>query len=203
MPRVFNPEFPVLGHGVHDRSKESRTRDSAQPEWVSDPARSCTGRNRSSAAARLACAALVLLLGGCEGLFTGSRESVHTLTQADDGSFAPVRLDLNPDMNPVAFNFRGSTLASNAEMDRWNSYRATLSLNGAPIATGSFNINNPGTNQMPQGGDFAHTMLIVTVPQAGNYELSIMVAKAKEITIESPKLEVRRNVELPPGTKPQ
>src|SRR5688572_6568159 len=135
--------------------------------------------------ARLACWTLALLLAGCEGLFTGSRESVYSLTQGEDGSFAPVQLELNPDMNPVAFNLRGSTVASHTEMDRWNSYRATLSLNGAPIATGSFNINNPGTNQMPQGGDFAHTMLIVSVPQAGNYELSIMVAKAKEITIES------------------
>jgi hypothetical protein len=159
--------------------------------------------SRGARRARLACCALIFLLGGCEGLFTGSRESVHDLAQGDDGSFAPVKLDLNPDMNPVAFNLRGSTLASHTEMDRWNSYRATLSLNGAPIATGSFNINNPGTNQMPQGGDFAHTMLIVSVPQAGNYELSIMVAKPKEITIESPKLEVRRNVELPPATKTQ
>jgi hypothetical protein len=158
---------------------------------------------RSSRRARLACCALALLLAGCEGLFTGSRESVHTLTQGDDGSFGPVQLELNPDMNPVSFNLRGSTVASHTEMDRWNSYRATLSLNGAPIATGSFNIHNPGTNQMPQGGDFAHTMLIVSVPQAGNYELSIMVAKPREITIESPKLEVRRNVELPPGTQTQ
>ncbi|MPZ42710.1 MAG: hypothetical protein GEV05_04745 [Betaproteobacteria bacterium] len=160
-------------------------------------------RNRGMMRARLACAALVLLLAGCEGLFTGARESVHTLMQGDDGSFAPVRLDLDPDMNPIAFNLRGTTVAAYAEMDRWNSYRATLSLDGAPIATGSFNINNPGTNQMPQGGDFAHTMLIVSVPQAGNYELSVLVAKPKEITIESPRLEVRRNVELPPGTKTQ
>ena len=179
------------------------TRDIRHAGWVDDSPRGFASRNRGSIGARLACAALALLLGGCEGLFTGSRESVHTLTQGGDGSFAPVRLDLNPDMNPIAFNLRGSTVALDAEMDRWNSYRATLSLDGAPIATGSFNINNPGTNQVPQGGDFAHTMLVVKVPQAGNYELSIMVAKPKEITIETPKLEVRRNVELPPGTKPQ
>jgi hypothetical protein len=144
---------------------------------------------------------LILLLGGCEGLFTGARESVHPLTQIEDGSFTPVRLDLTPEMNPIAFNLRGSTVAAHAEMNRWNSYRATLSLDGAPIATGSFNINNPGSNEMPQGGDFAHTMLIVSVPQAGSYELSVMVAKPKEITIESPRLEVRRNVEPPPSTK--
>ncbi|MCC7079711.1 MAG: hypothetical protein IT530_03485 [Burkholderiales bacterium] len=44
-------------------------------------------------------------------------------------------------------------------------------------------------------------MLVVSVPQRGSYELHILVAKPKEITIESPKLEVRRNVELPPGAK--
>jgi hypothetical protein len=158
---------------------------------------------RPRARAGIACAALLFMLGGCEGLFTGERESKHTLTQNEDGSFAPVRLDLDPSMNPIAFNLRGSTVAAHAEMDRWNSYRATLSLDGAPVATGSFNINNPGTNQMPQGGAFAHTMLIVSVPQTGSYELSIMVAKPKEITIESPTLEVRRNVELPPSTKGQ
>jgi hypothetical protein len=44
-------------------------------------------------------------------------------------------------------------------------------------------------------------MLIVSVPRAGDYALSIQVAKPKEITIESPRLEVRRNVE--PATPPR
>ena len=54
---------------------------------------------------------------------------------------------------------------------------------------------------MPQGGAFAKTMLIVSVPRAGEYELSIVVAKPREITIESPRLEVRRNIQLPDDAK--
>lgn len=145
--------------------------------------------------------ATVALLAGCEGLFTGEAETVHVLTQAEDGSFAPVRVALDPEMNPVAFNLQGSTVASPAESGRWNSYRASLLLDGAPIATGSFNVNNAGIDQMPQGGAFAKTMLIVSVPRAGEYELSIVVAKPREITIESPRLEVRRNIQLPDDAK--
>ena len=55
--------------------------------------------------------AAALLATGCEGLFTGARESVHALTEDADGSFAPVRLQLDPDMNPIAFNLRGGTVA--------------------------------------------------------------------------------------------
>jgi hypothetical protein len=140
-------------------------------------------------------AALLLARAGCEGLVTGERDSVHPLTQAEDGSFAPVQLTLDPAMNPIAFNLKGSTVANNLESGRWNSYRASLTLAGAPIATGSFNVNNRGSNDTAEGGDFATTMLIVAVPQAGTYELSIQAAKPKEITVESPRLEVRRKVQ--------
>jgi hypothetical protein len=141
--------------------------------------------------------AAALAAAGCEGLFTGTRESAHALSQSADGSFAPVRLELNPEMNPIAFNLRGATVAAQAESGRWNSYRATLALHGAPIATVSFNVNNRGTSAHEEGGDFATTMLIVSVPQAGEYELSIVVARPKEITIESARLEVRRNTKPP------
>lgn len=144
------------------------------------------------------CGVLVLLLAACEGLFTGSRDSTQPLTQADDGSFAPVKLQLNPEMNPIAFNLHGNTVANQLESEHWNAYRATLTLNAAPVATGSFNINNTGVRDHEQGGAFAKTMLFVSVPQAGEYELTIALAKPKEITIEAPKLEVRRNTQPPP-----
>jgi hypothetical protein len=140
-------------------------------------------------------AALLLALAGCEGLFTGERDSVHPLTQAEDGSFTPVQLTLDPAMYPIAFNLKGGTVANVTESGRWNSYRASLTLAGAPIATGSFNVNNRGDKDTAEGGDFATTMLLVSVPQAGDYELSIQLAKPKEITIQSPRLEVRRKVE--------
>ncbi len=140
----------------------------------------------------------LLYLAGCEGLFTGTRETSQPLVQMEDGSFVSVKLQLAPDMNPIAFNLLANTAAITLEGQHWNSYRATLSLNGAPIATRSFNINNTGTGYSPQGGAFAQTMLIATVPQAGEYELTIALAKPKEITIEDPRLEIRRNVQTQP-----
>ena len=113
----------------------------------------------------LACAAAVFL-AACEGLFTGARESIHPLTQQQDGGFAPVRITLDPEMNPIAFNLKGATLDSPSEAGRWNAYRATLLSDGAAVATGQFNVNNTGTDQMPQGGAFATTMLIASVPRA-------------------------------------
>lgn len=141
-----------------------------------------------------ACAAAALV-AACEGLFTGARESVHPLAQQEDGGFAPVRLRLDPEMNPIAFNLKGASVDSPLESGRWNAYRATLLVDGTPVASGQFNVNNTGTDQMPQGGTFAITMLIASVPRAGEYELAIQPTKPKEITVESPQLEVRRNVQ--------
>jgi hypothetical protein len=152
-------------------------------------------RQRAVAAA----AAAILVLSGCEGLFTGERESVQALTERTDGSFQPVHLELAPAMNPIAFNLKGSTVAHFAESGRWNAYRATLSLDGTPVASGRFNVNNPGTRETEEGGEFATTMLFASVPRDARYELAIEPLQPKEITIESPRLEVRRNTELPPA----
>jgi hypothetical protein len=148
---------------------------------------------------RFAVIALALmLLAGCEGLFTGTKEIDQPLTQAADGSFAPAKVQLTPDMNPLAFNFHGETIPNLAESTRWNSYRATLTFAGSAVASGSFDINNPGAREQEHGGPFAQTMFYVSVPQAGEYELTIVPVRPKEITIENPRLKVRRNVQPPP-----
>jgi hypothetical protein len=140
-----------------------------------------------------------VLLAGCEGLFTGERDSKQPLAQADDGSFTAVKLTLNPDMNPIALNLHGETIAHPDESERWNSYRAALTLNGATVAGGTFTINNPGTRpDQPHGGPFRQTMLFASVPQAGEYELTIMLTQPKAITIQSPVLEIRRNTQPQP-----
>lgn len=143
---------------------------------------------------------LLLLIGvsACEGLFTGSRESVHSLTESSDGGYTAVRLTLDPEWNPIAFNLKGATVATPLESGRWNSYRAILVASGAPIATGRFDVNNGGTAHHEEGGDFAITMLFASVPTRGEYELRIEPAKPKEITIQSPRVEVRRNTQPPP-----
>ena len=147
--------------------------------------------------ARLLLAALMLLLSACEGLFTGTGEIRQPLTEAEDGGFAPVTLALTPEMNPIAVNFHGETVPSPLESGRWNDYRATLTLAGATIASGAVSINNAGTKRHDQGGAFAQTMFYVSVPQAGDYELTIMPTKPKEITIQTPRVEVRKNVQPP------
>ena len=146
-----------------------------------------------------AVAAALILLSACEGLFTGSRELDQPLRQAEDGSFAPVTMQLTPQMNPMAFNLRGETIPNIAESTRWNTYRATLTHNGATVASGEFSVNNPGAREQEHGGPFARTMFYVSVAQAGEYQLAIAPTKPKEITIESPRIEVRRNVQ-PPAT---
>ena len=153
-------------------------------------------------AGRTIALAALLALTACEGLFTGSREISQPLTQSEDGSFAPVKVRLTPEMNPIAFNLHGETVPNIMESTRWNSYRATLTLDGTSIASGAFNINNPGAREQEHGGPFAQTMFYASVPQAGDYELTIVPTKPKEITIEAPRVELRRNVQ-PPAAKAQ
>jgi len=150
----------------------------------------------------MAVAAALLVLAACEGLFSGSRETSQPLTQAADGSFAPLRFQLTPEMNPIAFNLHGETVPNIMESTRWNSYRATLTLDGTTVASGAFNVNNPGAREQEHGGPFAQTMFYVSVPRAGEYELAIAITGPKEITIEAPRVELRRNVQ-PPAAKAQ
>lgn len=143
-------------------------------------------------------AASCLLLAACEGLVTGDQASTHALTQNTDGGFEPVTLQLTPDMNPVAVNFKGMTVANPAENSRWNTYTARLARGDSVIATKSVTVNNTGTENNPQGGPFAHTLFFVTVPEAGDYQFTLEPTRPREITIEEPRIEVRRNTQPPP-----
>lgn len=152
----------------------------------------------SRALRRAAAIAALVCLAGCEGTITGQQVIDQPLVQNEDGSFAPVKMELAPDMNPVAVNFRGVTIANPQESERWNAYVANLTRNGASVASASFTINNPGTRDNDQGGPFVKTLFFVTVPEAGEYELTLGVTRPKEITIQEPRLEVRRNTQPPP-----
>lgn len=143
-------------------------------------------------------ALLLAPLAGCEGLVTGDQAVTHALTPNDDGSFGPVKLELTPEMNPVAVNFKGSTIAHPNESSRWNTYAARLSRDGTTIASANVTINNTGTRDNDHGGPFAHTLFFVTVPEAGDYELTLDLARPKEITIEAPTIEIRRNTQPAP-----
>jgi hypothetical protein len=147
---------------------------------------------------RTAVGAALLAFAACEGMVTGQQVFQQPLTQNEDGSFAPVRFNLTPEMNPVAVNFKGMTIAHPDESAHWNSYVANLAHRGAVVASSSFDINNPGTRDNDHGGPFAQTLFFVTVPEAGEYELSIRVSRPQEITIQQPSVEVRRNTQPPP-----
>jgi len=150
-------------------------------------------------------ASALLLLAGCEGLVTGSEALRTPLSQQADGGFAPVRLTLSPDMNPIALNLHGETIANMDEGGRWNAYSAVLTRNGNPVGTGQFNVHNTGSvDGGAHGGAFMLTMLFVEVPEAGEYELTVTTTKPKEITVEAAQLVVRKNTQpLPRPEWPQ
>ena len=150
----------------------------------------------SAAPARQAWALLLLLLlAACDGLFTGAQVTRFPLQPAAGGGFAPLRLTLGPEMNPVALNFSAEYIPDPAQAGKWNSYVAMLSYKGRTIATGAFNINSNVTPDAPVGAvSVSQTMLLVDAPEIGDYELSISASGQSRITLAHPNLELRRNI---------
>lgn len=143
--------------------------------------------------ATILCAAL--LLGGCDGLFTGTQVVRFALQELPAGGYAPVKLALGPEMNPVALNFAADYTVNPAQAGKWNSYAAVLTLNGRAIASSQFNINNSNSPDAPAGApSVAHTMMIVDVAETGDYELRIALTAPQQITLTSPNVELRRNI---------
>lgn len=137
----------------------------------------------------------LVLLAGCDGLFTGAQVTRFPLQQAGAG-YAPVTLTLGPEMNPVALNFAAEYTVNPAEAGKWNSYVATLSYKGQAIASRPFNVNNSNSPDAPSGAaSVAHTMMIVEVAETGDYELRISATAPAGITLAKPNLELRRNIQ--------
>ena len=142
-----------------------------------------------------------VMLTGCEGAFTGSEVARVALQAGADGGYAPVKFNLTPEMNPVAFNFRADFSQNPAEFGKWNSYRAALSKDGAVIVSRSININHPVSrpdDSPPPPTQTIHTLFIVDLPGAGEYELTITPVKPAALTLGNPQADVRRNVQRPP-----
>jgi hypothetical protein len=145
------------------------------------------------------------LFAGCEGVSTGSEVVRMPLQTEAKGSFAPVRLPLDTAMNPLSINFRADFTQNPDDFGEYNTYRAQLSKDGNVVATKNFNVNHP-QNQKAQGdtGNNAppptstvHTLFITDIQASGEYELTITALK-KAITLNSPSVDVRRNVQRPP-----
>jgi hypothetical protein len=88
-------------------------------------------------------AALTVALAACEGVTTGTEIAKVQLQTAEGGGYAPVKLKLTTEMNPVAINFRADFSQNPSEFGKWNSYRAALSKDGSTVASRNININHP------------------------------------------------------------
>lgn len=135
-----------------------------------------------------------ILTAGCDGLFTGENVARFPLSEAAGGGYAPLRLTLGPEMNPIALNLHAEYAASDAEAGKWNSYRATLTRGGAAVATGSFNVNNTSAPNSQSGQVVSRTMLVVEVTEVGDYEIVIAPTAPVAVTLQKAQLELRRNV---------
>lgn len=146
----------------------------------------------------LAVACAAILLAACEGLFTGTAAESRPLEPEAGGGFKPVVVRLTTEMSPVALNFHAELGNNPHETGKWNSYRLTLSHGGQAVASRTFNVTYTGTYDLPPAHPAqAITMLTHRVAESGEYEVSIQPAKAAEVALQNPRLEVRRNVQLP------
>ena len=139
---------------------------------------------------------LSLLAAACDGLFTGEQVARFPL-QVRAGGYAPLTVTLGPDMNPIALNLQAAYAANAVEAGKWNSYRATLSKSGAPVATGTFQVNNTSTPMSESAQVISRTMLVIEVAEVGDYELLIDLTAPVAVTLENPQLELRRNIRRP------
>lgn len=139
--------------------------------------------------------ASMLAMTGCDQVVTGERAQSIDVSENDTGGYGPILLALTQDMAPVAINFRAEHGDDPAEIGKWNSYRATLSMDGQEVATGQFNVNHTGSIDSPQGSPYlVQNMLTVHPGEAGDYTLSITPTKPVEVTLTGTRVEVRRNV---------
>ncbi|HMM54737.1 MAG TPA: hypothetical protein PKC23_06950 [Candidatus Desulfobacillus sp.] len=140
------------------------------------------------------------LLAGCEAIFTGATVETRALEAEAGGGFRPVTFRLEPEMSPVALNFRAELGNHPEEAGKWNAYAATLTRDGATVASGSFNVNYTGTVELPPANpDLVMVMLTTPVENGGEYQLTIRPLGPVEVTLQNPRVELRRNVELPAG----
>ncbi|MEQ1515718.1 MAG: hypothetical protein ABL931_04420 [Usitatibacteraceae bacterium] len=145
----------------------------------------------------LAASTLVItVLGGCDGVATGEKAYSESVTEAANGGYGPIKLALSPQMSPVAVNLRAEHGINPSDAGKWNTYMATLTLNGREVAASKFNINYAGTADGQPGAPYIlQNMLTAKVAEAGDYELSVVPIRPNAIKLTNVRVEMRRNVE--------
>lgn len=140
----------------------------------------------------------VLLFAGCDALLGGEEVARIPLQRAADGSYAPVRILLKPDMSPVALTLHADfAWGVRGEHGQWNNYRVILRGSRGVIQSGEFQVNSPEVPAVASSGPPAtliQPMLRVDIPAEDEYEIEIGVMKPVEVTLESAHLGVRMRV---------
>lgn len=152
-------------------------------------------------AAVLGLGAILSLLAGCEGTTTGQPIANVALQPGEGNSYAPVKLNVTTDMNPIAVNFRADFSDNFNDFGKFNVYRVALSHGGNVVESRSFNVNHPQTRPLsgdnsdrpPPSAGYVRTVFTTDVQASGEYEITI-TAVQRDITISNASVEVRRNV---------
>lgn len=141
-----------------------------------------------------AVAVFSLLLAGCEGLL-GGEELMRLPLQATATGYAPLRVQLKPEMNPVAINLHADFgWGKHEEAGQWNAYRAELRRDGQVIASRDVQVNSPEKPNVSASAPptaLQQPLLHVDVPAAGEYEVLITATRPLAVTLNSPELVVR------------
>ena len=142
-------------------------------------------------------------LAACEGVTTGTEVARTQLQAAEGGSYAPVKVALATEMTSVAINFRADFSQNPSECGKWNTYSVALSKDGNVVASRNIDINHPQSQSQadanaPPPASTVYTLFIIDIQGGGEYELTLSALQPPAITLSSPTVDVRRNVQRPP-----
>lgn len=142
-------------------------------------------------------AALFALLAACGGI-EGGEEIARIPLQAAAGGYAPVRILLRPEMNPLGFSLHADfAWGDHAAAGQWNRYRVELRGEGGLLASGEFTVNSP---EKPNASSSApptallQPLLVADVPREGEYEITVHALQPEKFALLSPHLAVRMQV---------
>lgn len=134
-------------------------------------------------------------LAACDAFVTGESVAKFPVTVNADGSYAPLKLALGPEMNPIALNIVHLYTGAQPTGPKLNDYKATLTLNGQPVSTGAFNVTDSSTPETTAGAPSAKNhVMTVSVKEIGDYELVIVRNGPAHVSLTKPEIELRKNI---------
>lgn len=141
----------------------------------------------------------VMALVACEGTSTGEKAESIPVESNIQGGYGPLKVNLTTEMSPVALNLRAEHGVDASAAGRWNTYRATLSRAGTVVGSAEFHVNYTGGAEGQMGAAYqVKTMLITPIGESGEYDLVVTPVKPNEVKLTNTRIEIRRNVQLPP-----